>query len=98
IYEIDEIERDGVQHSFIVMEYVAGRTLGDFTRGSNFSVVEALEIVMQIADALTEAHTRGIIHRDVKPSNVMVSDSRRVKVLDFGLAKFNAVEEGDETA
>jgi len=97
IYEIDEIERDGVQHSFIVMEYVAGRTLGDFTRGNGFSVTEALEIIMQITDALTEAHARGIIHRDVKPSNVMVSDSRRVKVLDFGLAKFSAVEEGDET-
>jgi serine/threonine protein kinase/tetratricopeptide (TPR) repeat protein len=99
IYEIDEIERDGERHSFIVMEYIAGRTLKDYVGGSGFSVAEALEIVMQIADALAEAHGRGIVHRDVKPSNVMISESRRVKVLDFGVAKFRlAPPEGGATA
>jgi non-specific serine/threonine protein kinase len=99
IYEIDEVERNGERQSFIVMEYVPGRTLGDFARARTLSVPEALEVVMQIADALAEAHARGIVHRDVKPSNAIISESRRVKVLDFGLAKFQPVApEADETA
>jgi tetratricopeptide (TPR) repeat protein/predicted Ser/Thr protein kinase len=86
IYEIDEVERDGARLNFIVMEYVAGRTLKEQAQGLGLS--EALEIVMQIADALAEAHARGVIHRDIKPSNVIIGESRRVKVLDFGIAKF----------
>lgn len=88
IYEIDEVERHGERNSFIVMEYVPGQPLNEFARGREFTVAEVLEIVMPITDALAEAHSRGIVHRDVKPSNIIVGENRRVKVLDFGLAKF----------
>lgn len=90
IYEIDEIERNGARYSFIVMEYVAGHTIKDHL--GRFSVPESIEIANQIADALAAAHERGIIHRDIKPSNLMIAEDGRVKVLDFGVAKFQGVE------
>ncbi|MGH9768251.1 MAG: serine/threonine-protein kinase, partial [Blastocatellia bacterium] len=97
IYEIDEVERNGERYSFIVMEYVEGRTLKEVM--GECSIEEAVDIVMQIADALAQAHERGIVHRDVKPSNVIVAGQNRVKVLDFGVAKFDLLPtEDSETA
>jgi serine/threonine protein kinase/tetratricopeptide (TPR) repeat protein len=97
IYEIDEVERDGARYSFIVMEYVEGRTLKEVAGGC--PIEEAVDILMQIADALAQAHERGIVHRDVKPSNVIVTAQNLVKVLDFGVAKFDlAPLDDDETA
>src|SRR5215475_11878164 len=87
IYEIDEAEHDGERFSFIVMEYVEGRTLKEVA--GECSVEESVDIVMQIADALAQAHERGVIHRDIKPSNVIVTPQKRAKVLDFGVAKFD---------
>ncbi len=82
----DLVEHDG--DFFIAMEYVEGELLSTrLTRGP-LAMPEALEIAMQVADALDEAHTRGIVHRDIKPANVMVTSRQLVKVLDFGLAKF----------
>jgi eukaryotic-like serine/threonine-protein kinase len=75
IYEIDEVERQGNRYSFIVMEYVAGQTLSEISR--RLSLAEKVEIGMQIADALSAAHDRGIVHRDIKPTNVIVGDGRR---------------------
>ncbi|HEY7184623.1 MAG TPA: protein kinase [Blastocatellia bacterium] len=102
IYEIDEAEHDGERFSFIVMEYVEGRTLKEIA--GEGPVEEAVDIVMQIADALAQAHERGVIHRDIKPSNVIVTPQKRAKVLDFGVAKFDLepplgpVGEDSETA
>src|SRR4030095_1391451 len=76
---------------------VEWRTLKEVAGG--FSIEEAVDIIMQIADALAQAHERGIVHRDVKPSSVIVTPQNRAKVLDFGVAKFDpAPLDNDETA
>src|SRR5919112_1110993 len=72
---------------YIVMELVSGQTLGDLLAGPGISLARAVEVVRETAEALTEAHRRGVVHRDIKPSNVIVDDDGEVKVLDFGLAK-----------
>jgi serine/threonine protein kinase len=72
---------------FIATEYVDGDTLRDRLQRSPLSLPEAIEIAIQIADALSAAHAVGIVHRDIKPENVMLRRDGYVKVLDFGLAK-----------
>src|ERR1035438_10803585 len=71
---------------FIAMERVEGRTLGEMA-ARRLPLRETLEIAIQIADAMAAAHAAGIVHRDLQPGNIMVSDSGLVKVLGFGLAK-----------
>src|SRR5215510_1115580 len=83
IYEIGEA--GGV--NFIAMEYIEGQTLATEINGHPLKVSEIVEIGSQIADALDEAHSKGITHRDLKPANVMITARGQVKVLDFGLAK-----------
>ncbi len=86
IYEINsEADTD-----FIVMEYVRGFTLSSRLKGSGLSIDEAVAYASQIADALVKAHAAGIVHRDLKPGNVMITEDGLVKVLDFGLAKFDS--------
>jgi serine/threonine-protein kinase len=72
---------------FMVMEYVAGKTLNDVIPKGGLRVPQALKYALQMADALNAAHSAGIVHRDLKPANVMVTEGGLVKVLDFGLAK-----------
>ena len=83
VHGIEEI--DG--YSFIVMQYVRGETLSHLIRARRPDVSEAVVLATQMAGALSEAHAHGIIHRDVKPQNVVVGADGQVKVLDFGLAK-----------
>src|SRR5262249_16287158 len=71
----------------MVMEYVEGETLEAKMNGQALDYVEAVEIASQVADALDEAHAKGIIHRDIKPANLMLTRRGQVKALDFGLAK-----------
>lgn len=74
---------------YIAMELVTGRTLRDVIEKGEREIVAALKIAVQVADALAALHAAGIVHRDIKPTNVVVTDSGLVKVLDFGLAKTN---------
>jgi non-specific serine/threonine protein kinase len=73
--------------SFLVMELVEGETLADRIPADGLGEEELLELAIPLTDALAEAHRRDVIHRDLKPGNVMVSSEGRLKVLDFGLAK-----------
>jgi len=79
-------EADG--YHYFVMEYVEGKTLyEDMSKGKIFSEAEAIEIITQVAKALAHAHTRGLIHRDVKPKNIMINTTGTVKLADLGLAR-----------
>ncbi|HYN06073.1 MAG TPA: protein kinase [Vicinamibacterales bacterium] len=89
IYETGEM--DG--RSFIAMQYVQGETLATRLQRKPMEIAEVLDIALQAADALSEAHARGIVHRDIKPTNVMMTARGQVKVMDFGLAK-----KADQTA
>nr|MBA3804343.1 serine/threonine protein kinase [Acidobacteriota bacterium] len=92
IYDYGETP-DG--HPFIVMELVTGQTLGELLHESGLTLPRAVEIIEQVAEALGEAHARGIIHRDIKPSNVLINERGQVKVLDFGLAKQLNEDQGE---
>jgi serine/threonine protein kinase len=83
IYEVGA--QDGL--NFMAMEFVEGSSLREKIQNRPLPVPEILDIALQIADALDETHTAGIIHRDIKAENIMVTRRGRVKILDFGLAK-----------
>ncbi|HEV7889705.1 MAG TPA: tetratricopeptide repeat protein [Pyrinomonadaceae bacterium] len=84
IYGLHETD-DGLH--FIAMQYIEGKNVRQLVNGRPLSLETALSIAYQVSDALTAAHSKGIIHRDIKAGNVMVTDAGLVKVLDFGLAK-----------
>jgi serine/threonine protein kinase len=94
IYEIDQPD----ETDFMVMEFVAGKTLQQLIPGGGLPVADVLKYAIPIASALATANAAGIIHRDIKPGNIMVGANGIVKVLDFGLAKLTAQEENADGA
>ncbi len=95
IYDVDE--QDG--SIFIAMELVEGRTLRELIAAKELDVLGAIEIARQVADGLAKAHDAGIVHRDIRPENVMVTGDGHAKLLDFGLAKLTEqTSPGDSSA
>jgi len=89
VYEVDE--KDG--HAFIAMAFCSGRSLRDIVREGRLAIPEAVDIAVQAAEGLEEAHGKGVIHRDIKGANIMVSPKGQVKIMDFGIAKIAGASE-----
>ena len=87
-------EHDGAV--FLVLEYVEGEVLSARLQRGPMPVVEAIDIAMQVADALDEAHSGGVVHRDIKSDNLIITPKGLAKILDFGLAKFIQPRDGDD--
>ncbi|MGE5113917.1 MAG: protein kinase domain-containing protein, partial [Acidobacteriaceae bacterium] len=83
IYDVMEQNNE----DFLVMEYVEGKTLRQHLGSHNFTIPEFLQIVIQCAEALATAHDHKILHGDIKPENIMLTPTQRVKILDFGVAR-----------
>ncbi len=83
VYEVAEYQN----RSYIAMEYVEGESLGEVIAGKDLRISRVIDIAMQICEGLAKAHEAGIVHRDIKPQNVLIDKDGRARIVDFGLAK-----------
>src|SRR5882724_3370375 len=95
IHEVGETEDD---RHYIAMEYVDGVTLREHITETRMQIGEALDVAMQVGSALAAAHAAGIVHREMKPENIMLRRDGYIKVLDFGLAKLTEPKATDLAA
>ncbi|HEY6046606.1 MAG TPA: protein kinase, partial [Pyrinomonadaceae bacterium] len=95
VHDLTEVEG----HHFIIMQFVAGRNVRQLVKGYPLELNSALKIAIQVCDALAAAHAQGIIHRDIKAHNIIVTESGQAKILDFGLAKLASekLDGGEQT-
>ncbi|MFG2140366.1 protein kinase [Streptomyces sp. NPDC048650] len=87
VHDVGEDDGGGVTEPYLVMEFVAGRTLSQVLREGALPVAQAVDIAGQVLAALEHSHRHAIVHRDIKPGNVMLTATGEVKVVDFGIAK-----------
>ena len=85
VYDVEDAD----SHSFIAMELVVGESLKSRLKGDPLSIEEVQGLALQIAEGLHAAHSRGIVHRDIKPDNLLLTRDGHVKIMDFGIAKLN---------
>ena len=83
VHEIEESD----EHTFIAMAYIDGYSLHETIELGPLNMDEALGIAIQVAEGLQEAHAKGIVHRDIKSANIMITGRGQAKITDFGLAK-----------
>ncbi len=93
VYDVGNSDRG----PYIVMEYVKGQSLSAILDSDGLPIGQALDIMLQICAGIEVIHEKGIIHRDIKPSNVMLTDKHVVKLVDFGLAKWNSNPDSEWT-
>ena len=98
IVAIYDFGRNALGHLFIVMEYVEGMSLLDVLKRETLSIPRVLGIVSEVCEALQFAHDHQVIHRDIKPTNILIDNRGRVRVADFGLAKLASKEAPTTTA
>ncbi len=96
IIKVYGFDRDG-PHVYMTMEYLTGQTLGDYLERQPMSLTQAWPIIEGIGNALDYAHKNNIVHRDIKPGNIIITKEGVIKVLDFGIASKINENEGDET-
>jgi serine/threonine protein kinase len=96
IIKVYGFDRDG-PHVYMTMEYLTGQTLGDYLNRQPMSLAQAWPIIEGIGNALDYAHKNNIVHRDIKPGNIIITQEGNIKVLDFGIASKINENEGDET-
>jgi len=87
IHEIDEVEGE----CFISMEYIEGKSIKELIKDQKLSIEEILKIAIQIAEGLSKAHQKEIVHRDIKSDNILITRDGLAKIMDFGLAKLKGV-------
>jgi serine/threonine protein kinase len=80
---------------FVAMEFISGVSLREFIKKKAFTHRRALEIILQVAYALAHLHSQGVIHRDLKPDNILITESGDIKLIDFGISQLVATEDKD---
>jgi len=87
IVHIYEVQEEPSGRIYLVMQHVEGRTLREILKAEKLALDKALAVASEVADALSAAHSKGVVHRDIKPDNIMVDEAGHARILDFGLAR-----------